>query len=261
MLLVKGIMDASRLDAEAAAVRRRYDRREGGTGPNSIYHPLRLDRILVRYSKERLIAKRLRRDWLVNSFDARVLEVGCGQGANLSLFVSFGFEPRNLVGVELLDERARRARELLPPEVAIHTGDATRAGFEPASFDIIIQSTVFSSILAPDVRAEVARQMWDWLKPGGNILWYDLAVDNPKNPDVVGISRQEIQELFPRASFEFHRVTLAPPIGRLVIGIGGWLYQLLDSVPFLRSHTLAWGVKSAGGDESHLPRQPEGVSE
>jgi SAM-dependent methyltransferase len=236
-------MDTKQLENEAAEVRRRYDRRLADAGAESVYHPARLDRVLLRQRKEMHIAKRLRQRWLPRIPAARVLEVGCGSGANLAMFMAFGFAPENLCGVELLEERVAAAHRLLPSGISVTFGDATRQGYAAGSFDIIIQSTVFSSILDPGVRAELARQMWTWLKPGGEVYWYDLAVDNPKNRDVVGISRREIAALFPEAQIQFHRVTLAPPIARRIVH-AAWLYRVLDAMPLLRSHTLAWIAKS-----------------
>lgn len=238
-------MDMSKLDAEEDAIRRRYGRRPSDAGAGSVYHPVRLDRLLLRHRKEALIAAHLRRHWLSRLEQIRVLEVGCGTGANLNMFLMFGVPPANLTGVELLPERASEARRLLPPAIELRQGDAIRAGFPAESFEIIVQSTVFSSILARDVRVQLANEMWNWLKPGGTILWYDLAFDNPQNPDVAGIPRKEIRELFPHADLEVHRVTLAPPIARRAIRAGAWLYQALDSLPFLRSHILAWARKPA----------------
>jgi SAM-dependent methyltransferase len=235
-------MDIEQLESEAAEVRRRYDRRLADSGAESVYHPTRLDRVLLRQRKEMHIARRLRERWLTRIATARVLEVGCGSGANLAMFMSFGFAPENLCGVELLEERVAAAHRLLPPGISVTFGDATRQGFAAESFDIIIQSTVFSSILDRGVRAELARQMWTWLRPGGEIYWYDLAVDNPRNRDVVGIPRREIHALFPEGSIECRRITLAPPIARR-IKRAAWLYRVLDAVPLLRSHTLAWIAK------------------
>ena len=52
------------------------------------------------------------------------------------------------------------------------------------------------------------------LKKEGIILWYDFSYDNPKNPDVKGIKKEEIINLFPNCKFTFNKVTLAPPIVR-----------------------------------------------
>ncbi len=74
------------------------------------------------------------------------------------------------------------------------------------SFEIVMQSTVFSSILSNEVRAILARKMWEWVAPGGGILWYDFAIDNPRNPDVRGVRDRELRKLFPDGRFDVHRV-------------------------------------------------------
>ena len=75
------------------------------------------------------------------------------------------------------------------------------------------------------------------VKPNGIILWYDFVYDNPNNKDVKGVSKQEIRQLFAKASkITIKKVTLAPPIGRRV----GNLYGILNGLfPFLRSHVVA----------------------
>ena len=80
------------------------------------------------------------------------------------------------------------------------------------------------------------------------VLWYDIRVDNPKNPDVRGIRLNEIKELFPEASaYRAQRITLAPPIGRRV----GRMYNYIN-FPFLRSHLLVAVPKDLALKESVL---------
>ena len=43
-----------------------------------------------------------------------VLEVGCGNGGNLLEFLRMGCTGENITGLELLPERAERARRVLP---------------------------------------------------------------------------------------------------------------------------------------------------
>ena len=69
------------------------------------------------------------------------------------------------------------------------------------------------------------------LKPGGLILWYDFHVDNPHNRDVQGVRKREIFELFSGCDIRLHRITLAPPIVRLVAPIPG-----LPAICSIRSH-------------------------
>jgi hypothetical protein len=67
------------------------------------------------------------------------------------------------------------------------------------SQDLVLQSTVFSSLLDDAFQQRLAEAMWRWLKPGGAVLWYDFTVDNPRNPDVRGVPLARVRALFPQA--------------------------------------------------------------
>lgn len=169
-----------------------------------------------------------------------VMEVGCGSGNNLLELLRMGFSADKLVGNELLPERFSVARKNLPNAIALYEGDATKLDFRDESFDIVYQSTVFSSILNDEFQAKLAARMWDWVRPGGGVLWYDFTYNNPSNPDVRGVKLSRIRELFPKAKIHTHRVTLAPPISRLVCKIHPELYSILNVLPILRTHLLCW---------------------
>ena len=173
----------------------------------------------------------------------RVLEVGCGSGGNLLRFLRWGFDPANLVGNELLPQRLAAARRRLPQDVALIGGDACELACE--GFDIVYQSTVFSSILDDAFQARLAAHMWKMAKPGGGILWYDFCYDNPRNPDVRGVPVRRIRALFPWARAMIRRVTLAPPLARAVAGVSARLYPVFNSLPLLRTHALCWIPKPA----------------
>jgi len=49
-----------------------------------------------------------------------------------------------------------------------------------------------------------------------------------------------VAQLFPQARISAHKVTLAPPIARRVCRLHPALYPLLNSLPPLRTHVLAW---------------------
>jgi len=103
---------------------------------------------------------------------------------------------------------------------------------------------VFSSILDAATQRELAAAMWRWLRPGGAVLWYDFAVDNPRNPDVRGVPRARLRELFPEGRQQVQRITLAPPIARRVCRWHPSLYTVFNTIPLLRTHLLAWITKS-----------------
>jgi SAM-dependent methyltransferase len=170
----------------------------------------------------------------------RVLEIGCGSGSNLIELVRLGFDPANLVGNELLPKFVTLAHHNLPAAIGMHAGDACALPFEPASFDIVYQSTVFTSLLDDAFQQRLAARMWEWVRPGGGVLWYDFVFDNPRNPDVRGVPLSRIRALFPEAVIDCRRVTLAPPISRAVVKIHPAAYRWFNALPFLRSHVLCW---------------------
>ena len=85
------------------------------------------------------------------------------------------------------------------------------------------------------------------LKPGGVVLWYDFRFNNPRNLEVRGIEAAEIRSLFPECSVDLKKVTLAPPLARRVVPISWTSAELLEKLPFLRTHYLGVIRKSANG--------------
>lgn len=184
------------------------------------------------------------RDAGVDPARARLLEIGCGTGQNLLFYISRGFAPHNLVGNELIEARQDIARANLPSAVRIIGGDATQLDVrDVGQFEIVAQHLVFSSILDDGFRKNLAAKIWELVVPGGAVLWYDMRVDNPRNPDVRGIPRRELVRLFPEATLRCKSVTLAPPLARLACGVSGRLYPVLNSLPFLRTHLVCWLTK------------------
>ena len=173
----------------------------------------------------------------------RAVEVGCGAGGNLLELLRFGFRPEHLAGIELLPERLAHARGLLPGAVRLVAGDAAGAAIEPGSQDLVLQFTVFSSLLDDATQARLAAAMWRWLKPGGGVLWYDFTMDNPRNLDVRGMPLSRVRALFPHAAVQARRVTLAPPLARAVTRVHPALYGWFNALPILRTHVVCWLAK------------------
>lgn len=168
--------------------------------------------------------------------DKTFLEIGAGGGINLFTFKKMGFQWQNIHANELLADRFALLKASFP-NIKLYEGDACEMELSlNNSFDIVFQSTVFTSILDADFKQKLAHKMWSMLKPGGIVLWYDFAFDNPQNKDVKGIKRKEIKTLFKVAKrITFYRTTLAPPIGRRVKK----LYPFFNLFPFLRTHLVA----------------------
>jgi SAM-dependent methyltransferase len=226
--------------SEAQAVRDRYARRAPQDLRYSLLNPAAL---LMLQERQRAMLRLFRQLGWTDLSSRTLLEVGCGTGSNLLECLLMGFMPQHLAGIELLSERQVLARQRLPQQVELLQGDATMLDIVPASHDVVLQSTVFSSLLDDAFQQRLAEAMWAAVKPGGGVLWYDFTVNNPRNPDVRGVPTSRVRALFPQAAIRTQRLTLAPPIARAVTRIHPALYTAFNSLPVLRTHVLCWIAK------------------
>ncbi len=218
---------------EVDKIKERYARRK-----EMVATPTRGYECFVRHStneKQKKYTEILERHFSADFSGIKMMEVGAGTGQNISFFIEQGFKAGNIWANELLEDRYQLLRERFPD---IHTdhGNAAELPYEDY-FDLVFQSTVFTSILDDGLKKKLAATMFTMLKPGGLLLWYDFTFDNPRNKHVRWISKREVRKLFPGASdIRFQRVTLAPPIGKRVFG----MYNFINFVfPFLRTHVIA----------------------
>jgi SAM-dependent methyltransferase len=209
--------------------RRKYDKRIKSHSDNFYFnHFVQAERELI-YTE--IFKKRF------SSLDSiRLLEIGAGTGVNLLFFKRLGLKWENLYGNELLPDRFEIIRSTFPM-IKTFKGDACDIEINKnEEFDIVFQSTVFTSILDIDFKIKLADKMWSLLKTTGIILWYDFTFDNPNNKDVKGIKKKEIRNLFHESGkIIFHRATLAPPIGRRIKKF----YPFVNILPLLRTHIIA----------------------
>ncbi len=168
----------------------------------------------------------------------RIGDVGCGDGFWLNRWMAWGVPAENLYGIDLR-ETAVEAANARMPMVQIQLGDATQLPWETGTFDIVVQNLVFTSILDYRIKKAAADEMLRVLAPSGMIVWYDFMFNNPSNPDVRGITKNEIHRLFPDCECRFSRETLAPPLARRLAPISWPLCHVLTSLRFLCTHLVA----------------------
>jgi len=188
--------------------------------------------------REQQVLKLFKRYGFERLEDKQILDVGCGIGLWINDLVKWGARPENIIGVELTPERLVFARQRCPSGIRLISGNAATTEFPDATFDMVVQSTVFTTILEDDLKAAVAAEMLRVLKPHGLILWYDFMYNNPKNPDVRGVTKSEIYRLFPECRIDIQRLTLVPPLSRWLAPYSVLLCHLLSLIPFLRTHYL-----------------------
>ncbi len=186
---------------------------------------------------------------LVPLGDRRVLEIGCGVGQWLVDLETMGARRENLAAVEIDAARLAVARRRLA-EVRDEHGRVLSAGADlreasaaqlpwaDGRFHVVLQSTVFTSILDRQLQRAIAGEMMRVTADDGCIVWYDFRYDNPWNKDVRGVGKGAIEALFPGWRARYRSVTLAPPLGRRVAALSATLARALEGLRVLNTHYL-----------------------
>ena len=195
--------------------------------------------------RRRVLQQLLKETGFLPLTDHRILEVGCGFGKVLAELQLWGASPRNLYGVDLLDDSIRIARRDYP-QYQFQPASGEHLPFGESCFDMVLLFTVFTSILDDPVAAKVAAEVRRVLRPGGAVVWYDFRFNNPANPQVRGVSQRALERFFAGFAFHVQTVTLLPPLSRRLGRFTGLLYPLMVKLPWLRTHHAGVLVKPAG---------------
>jgi SAM-dependent methyltransferase len=233
--------DRARLAAETKRIKAAYGRRQCG----DLYSWFTPGHLFYIQERERRVLNLLTSQGLSRLAEQHILEIGCGTGYWLGEFIKWGARPENLTGIDLLPEKLVAARSALAAKVGLAQANAAYLPFPSGTFDLVLQSMVFTSILDAAMKQAVAGEMLRVLKPRGLILWYDYHTNNPRNPDVRGVKKREIHCLFPGCQIRLQRVTLAPPLARLLAPYSLLLCSLLEKLFFLNTHYLGVIRKAA----------------
>lgn len=168
----------------------------------------------------------------------RVLDVGCGFGLEFVSLLRWGARPEALIGVDLLHERLRAARDMSP--AALVQASGTALPLRDASVDLVCQNVVFSSIVDEPARRATAAEMQRVLRPGGWLLWYDAFRSRARDPHFRPVPRAEVEALFPAVRWTWRTLTSDIGIAARVRRVPGAL-ALLDASGLARTHLLGLG--------------------
>jgi ubiquinone/menaquinone biosynthesis C-methylase UbiE len=223
-------------ETELSRIKAAYEKRKRGISPG-LYSLLDPAHFFLVQTREMELLKELKRRGISSLEKSKILDIGCGTGNELRNFIKYGAEPENCSGIDLLEERIASARRL-SPNINFKSGDATKLPWNDGLFNIVIQYTVFTSILDQSMKQCIAREMLRVLKQDGIIIWYDYHINNPSNPDVRGVTADEIKSLFPGCSIHLKRITLAPPLTRMLAPFSLAACQFLEKIRFFNTHYL-----------------------
>lgn len=202
---------------------------------NNRYNPVLPENYYIVSSREKIFIKSLLNNFGTDFSDLKVLDLGFGSGNDIFTLIKAGFKSKNISGVEVIEERFNRLKQLLP-DTNLKLNSGFNIPFEDNSFDLIIQSTVFSSVLNPDSRKQLADEMIRVLKPNGKIFFYDLKYPNPWNKNVLKIDKKELNFLFNYHHKKSVSVTLNPVIVRKLAKYSIILCEILEQTPVFCSH-------------------------
>jgi len=176
----------------------------------------------------------------------RVLDVGCGVGRSSRLLVDLGVAPQNLLAIDFRESAIVEARRRNPAIGFQHI--ASLSEWPQARFDLVVQSTAFSSLPGSWLRKETAALMQQSICEGGYIFWWDLL----RAEQFADGERLDPRSLFPRFQvIRKQRVSLHPDIRdslRSFRGVGEWISSALAPLGHRPTHMSALLRHRAVGD-------------
>jgi SAM-dependent methyltransferase len=224
-------------DEELSRARGVFEAKSDDPAMAALYAPFRPATLFTVQEREWLFADMMRRAGRSSLAGLAILDIGCGAGGELRRMTVMGAEPSMLAGIDLVEGRVAVARRALP-EARIEVGSAHELPFADASFDLVSQFVVFSSVVDPALRRAIAGEMARVLRPGGMILWYDVHRARATS-DFVPIGIGEMRKLFPDFDIRARSATLRWRLNQRLIWRSRTAGILLERIPFLCDHYLA----------------------
>jgi len=170
--------------------------------------------------------------------DFKILDVGSGSGTGDAFLqlLACEFHPNQLYGIDIIPERIEKGKSLFP-NMHLTCDDATNMKYESCYFDMVMESTMFVSLIDNKASVEIAAEMLRVTKPKGYIMLIDWRYDFGR-PGYNALSQKRTKDLFGVGTkTKVHCVkngALLPPIGRFLSAHASPLYFLVQkTLPFL----------------------------
>jgi SAM-dependent methyltransferase len=206
-----------------------------------IWHPRNPVSLSYRHALERHLVG-LFNQAVLKLDELDILDVGCGTGYFLRFCLYLGADSQKLHGIDLIQSRVEAAVRQSTPSIEFQLGDAQNLPYPDQSMDMLCFFTVFSSILDPETRQNVARQALRVMRSGGLLLWYDMR--RSQTATTRGLELAEIQALFPGLKLRCLK-KIHPAWGTRLARRSLLAFDLLEWFPLTpRSHYLGLWQKN-----------------
>jgi len=203
--------------------------------------------LYMRWRIQHSIIKMLNKNSIILS-DKKILDIGCGYGEWLHFFSVIRGDSQNLVGIDITEERIKRAR-MINPGINFICSDATYLPFADQSFDIVMQFDCFEHFVDEEALNKASSEVIRILKRNGMLIWFDLLpFCNKLNPMNRGYTLKEVIALFNRfelIDYEtiFKRFDLGSRVISTAYNLPGkklefTLIYLIERLPFEKCNNL-----------------------
>lgn len=201
------------------------DRNNPLDNPGVLFQNLAFERSIV----EALRGLNVRKSWTF-------LDVGCGSGFSLLRLLSCGLEPETMHGIDISDRRIEQGQRRLPA-LNLRHGDATALDYPGETFDLVMESTIFTQMTDEFAARRIAQEMLRVTKPGQYIMLTDWRYDFGRT-GYSALSKARIERLFDAGSkctiVRRTHGALLPPLGRALSRYAPALYFVVSALfPFL----------------------------
>jgi SAM-dependent methyltransferase len=161
---------------------------------------------------------------------ARILDVGCGEGAMLWAALQMGFDPH---GCDLAEPAVQLARGLVGPD-RVHVGIIDNLPYSPGTFDAVIALEVLEHLLNPRMFLKRAAAL---LKPDGRLF-----LTLPNRHRVFAVLKRALGKPHSNTDYPPHHLTrwsagaLRKLLRRFFVTVG------VGSLPY---HSSSWAGRAA----------------
>jgi ubiquinone/menaquinone biosynthesis C-methylase UbiE len=141
--------------------------------------------------------------------------------------LNHGLDPEHLYGIDIEQSRIDRGLRRFPILNLLH-GDASDMDFQPDSFDLAMESTMFIQLTDEPMAQAIANEMLRVVKPGGFLMLTDWRYSFGR-PGYRALSAKRIADLFGVGT---RSMVVCRKHGALIPALGRTLSQYVSSLYF-----------------------------